>query len=58
MVNGQLQVVDAVSVPFATESEHFNIYTPNVPESISCYGMDELGNPQIVVQTDTVVGLE
>lgn len=71
-LNGQ--VVDAESVPFATEAEHFNVYTPNVPEghplfgvtvkarlvvkSIQFTGVDELGNPQLAVQADTVVGLE
>jgi hypothetical protein len=71
-MNGQ--VVDGESVPFATESEHFNVYTPNVPEGhplfgvtikarlvvkqINFTGLDELGNPQIAITADTVLGME
>jgi len=74
MIAGKEEIVEADSVPFATESEQFNVYSPNVPEDhplygahvkvrvvvkgISYYGKDELGNPRILVQSDTIVGVE
>lgn len=71
---GADKIVDAEVVPYNTEQELFNVYTPNVPPDHALYGKsvkvklvvkhiyyqgnDELDNPICQVMWDAIVGIE
>ena len=71
---GEVRVMDAECTPFVVLEEHFNLYQLNVPEGhplagktvkakfvvsgIVYLGLDELGNPNVSLQGQTIVGME